>query len=170
MSLGHDKCRDASNSPFIDPNGLPVTLPPCSLMKAGCPPDKGTFTGAGIGSLGAPRRTILRYALNAVPFIGNVLSNLILTDPTNLPAVVASQETLETATSSALGAILAYLPDAAKAVNDLYVTVVGTPQMPGYVTTCAEVVAQDLSQKLTLIVINALFLIAMFAAIVWSLA
>lgn len=90
-------------------------------------------------------------------------------EPTNAAAVAAAQEDLQVATSRALGATLVVDADTYRAMVDLLRVTVGDARTPGYVTTCAEIVAQDLNEQLTLIVINALFLFVMLVAIIWAL-
>jgi hypothetical protein len=167
MPLGTNGCQGAQAK--IDPNLPPVQLH-CDKIDAGCPPDKGAYTGAGLGSAGIPRWTILRYALNAIPYVGNVIASLALPNPSNMAAVIASQEDVEAATTVALGANLAVNQSLAIAVNRFFDVAVGTSRTPGYITTCAQMVAQDLNEKLTLITINSVFLVVMLIAIVWSLA
>lgn len=164
--LGHDRCSVDG----VDPNGPPV---PLHCGAAGCPPDAGTFTGAGWGSFGIPRWTVLRYALTLIPYIGASLAGLLLPTPTNLAAMTATQEDMERATTTAFGALLALNGKQGPlqaAFVALLQAAVGDARNPGYVTTCAQLVAQDLNQQLTLIVINALFLVGMLVAIVWALA
>ena len=152
----------------VDPNLGPV--PQYNAPEpAKCPPDAGRLTGGGLGSFGVPRFTIGRWLLNAVPFVGSTLAALILPEPTNAAAVAAAQEDLQVATSRALGATLVVDADTYRAMVDLLRVTVGDARTPGYVTTCAEIVAQDLNEQLTLIVINALFLFVMLVAIIWAL-
>lgn len=172
MSLGHDSCSAPKSSfdPEIgfDPNGPPVPLH-CDKMKAGCPVEREALSGGGLGSGGLPRWTIMRYALNAIPYVGNVLASLVLPAPSNLAAVVASQEDMERATTTAFGAILAQNTHLMAAFADLLRAAVGDSRNPGYITTCGQIAAQDLDQKLTLIVINAIFLSVMLIASIWAL-